>query len=131
MIMATLDRTQVFGSGENFNVIAADKVEGTSVYDMAGDKLGSIRTVMIDKISGKVVYATLAFGGVLGIGQKYHALPWNALAYNTTLGGYQVDVDRDRLERGPAATEEELSGNFQNKDWGRKVYDYYGSSWTA
>ncbi len=63
MIMATLDRTQVFGSGENFNVIAADKVEGTSVYDMAGDKLGSIRTVMIDKISGKVVYATLAFGG--------------------------------------------------------------------
>lgn len=115
----------------SFDVIAADKVEGTNVYDMAGDRLGSIRNVMIDKISGKVVYATLAFGGVLGIGQKCHALPWSVLAYNTTLGGYQVDVDRDRLKHGPSATEEELRGNFQDKDWGRKVYDYYGSSWIA
>lgn len=33
--------------------------------------------------------------------------------------------------RGPAATEDELSGNFQNQDWGRRVYDYYGSTWQA
>jgi len=124
--MATLDRTH-----ESFDVIAADKVEGTSVYDMAGDKLGSIKSVMIDKTSGRVVYATLAFGGVLGIGQKYHALPWRILEYSTTLGGYQVDVDRDRLEQAPAATEDELTGNVRDQDWGRKVYDYYGSSWTA
>ncbi len=128
--MATLDK-QGFATRENFDVIAADKVDGTSVYDMTGDKIGSIKNVMIDKISGKVVYATLAFGGVLGIGQKYHALPWDVLEYNTALGGYQVDVDRDRLEHGPAATEEELTGNFQNQEWGRRVYDYYGSSWTA
>jgi hypothetical protein len=129
--MSTLNPTEGYGRREHFDVIAADKVDGTSVYDMTGDKLGSIKNVMIDKLSGNVVYATLAFGGVLGVGQKYHALPWGVLKYNTDLGGYQVDIDRNRLEQGPAATEEELTGNYQNQEWGRKVYDYYGSSWTA
>ena len=98
---------------------------------MAGDKVGTIRHLMIDKLSGKVVFATMATGGVLGIGEKYHALPWNVLTYNTDLGGYQLDVDREKLEAAPSATEEELTQNLQNKDWGRKVYDYYGSSWTS
>jgi hypothetical protein len=129
--MATLNATEGYGARESYDVIAADKVEGTSVYDMTGDKLGTIKNVMIDKLSGKVVYASLAFGGVLGMGQKYHALPWDVLTYNTDLGGYQVDIDRNKLEQGPAATEEELTGNYQNQEWGRKVYDYYGSSWSA
>lgn len=130
-MMASMNPTEGYGSRENFDVISADKVEGTSVYNMSGEKIGSIHNVMIDKLSGKVVYATLAFGGILGMGQKYHALPWDVLTYNTELGGYQVNIDRDKLENGPAATEEELTGNYQSKDWGRKVYDYYGSTWQA
>ena len=129
--MASKTPTEGYGRRENFDVIAADKVEGTSVYNMSGEKIGTIHNVMIDKLSGRVVYATLAFGGVLGIGQKYHALPWDVLTFNAEMGGYQVDIDRNKLENGPAATEEELTGNFQNNDWGRKVYDYYGSSWRA
>jgi PRC-barrel domain len=113
--MATLQ--EGFGSKESHQLIAADKVEGTAVYNMAGDKVDTIRDVMIDKISGKVVFATMATGGVLGIGETYHALPWNVLTYNTDLGGYQLDVDREKLEAGPAATEEELIQNLQNKGW--------------
>lgn len=127
--MATLQ--EGYGAKESHQIIAADKVEGTAVYNMAGDNIGTIRNVLIDKLSGKVVYATMAFGGVLGIGEKYHALPWNVLKYNTDLGGYQVDIDREKLQAGPAATEEELTQNLQDRDWGRKVYDYYGSSWSA
>ena len=127
--MATLH--EGYGAKESHQIIAADKVEGTAVYNMAGDKVGTIRNVMIDKISGKVVFATLASGGVLGIGSKYHALPWNVLTYSTDLGGYQMDVDREKLQSGPAETEEELTTKLQDKDWGRQVYDYYGSSWTS
>jgi PRC-barrel domain protein len=127
-MMATMQ--EGYGRKESFDLIAADKVEGTAVYNMAGEKIGTIRNVMIDKLSGKVIYATMAFGGVLGMGQKYHALPWNVLTYNPDLGGYQIDIDSDKLEQGPAATEEELTVNFQDRDWGRKVYDYYGSSWS-
>lgn len=129
--MVNTTPSQGYGRRENFDVIAADKVEGTTVYNMSGDKVGTIRNVMIDKISGKVVYATLAFGGVLGMGQKYHALPWDVLGFDTLLGGYRIDIDREKLEQGPAATEEELTSNFRDRDWSRKVYDYYGSSWIA
>ena len=48
------------------DVICSDKVEGTSVYNNAGDKLGSIDNLMIDKRSGQVRYAVLEFGGFLG-----------------------------------------------------------------
>ncbi len=34
---------------------------------------------MIDKYSGQVAYAVMSFGGVLGIGERFHPLPWKAL----------------------------------------------------
>lgn len=98
---------------------------------MSGETAETIRNVMIDRTSGKVVYATMAFGGVLGMGQKYHALQRNGLDSNPGLDGFQIEIDLKRLEQGPAATEEELTNNFRNKDWSRKVYHYYGSSWGA
>ena len=53
---------------ETVNLIGSDKVEGTGVYGADGNKIGSIERVMIDKLSGKVSYAVLSFGGFLGIG---------------------------------------------------------------
>lgn len=79
-------------------LIASDRVEGTAVYGRDGDKIGSIENVMIDKLSGQVAYATMSFGGFLGIGDKHHPLPWNTLDYDTNLDGYVVDLDKDRLE---------------------------------
>jgi hypothetical protein len=61
---------------ETFNLIAADKVEGTTVYNRAGDKLGSVDNGMIDKISGRVAYAVMSFGGFLGMGKDHYPLPW-------------------------------------------------------
>ena len=60
---------------ETTTLIAADKVAGTTVYNAAGDTLGEIHDVMIDKASGKVAYAVMSFGGFLGIGEEYHPLP--------------------------------------------------------
>ena len=50
------------------DIISSDKVEGTAVYNNAGDKLGSIDDLMIDKRSGQIRYAVLEFGGFLGMG---------------------------------------------------------------
>src|ERR1700733_949804 len=63
-------------------LIAASKVNGTSVYNRAGEKLGSIYDVMLDKRSGKAEYAVMSFGGFLGIGDTYHPLPWTVLNYD-------------------------------------------------
>ena len=60
-------------------MIASDKVEGAAVRRSDGEKLGSIKRVMIDKLTGKVAYAVMTFGGFLGIGDEYRALPWSVL----------------------------------------------------
>jgi sporulation protein YlmC with PRC-barrel domain len=79
---------------ETNRLIASDKVEGTAVYNRQGEKLGTIRNFMVEKRSGKVEYAVLSFGGILGMGDSYHPLPWNVLTYDTTQGGYVVDLDK-------------------------------------
>jgi PRC-barrel domain len=71
---------------ETVDLISADKVEGTSVYSREGEKLGSIYGLMIDKFSGRVIYAVMSFGGFLGIGDRYHPLPWSVLTYDPGQG---------------------------------------------
>src|SRR5450759_2596396 len=69
-------------SNTSGNLIAADKVNGTNVYNMAGDKLGTVDDVMIDKISGRAIYAVMSFGGFLGMGAKHNPIPWATLKYD-------------------------------------------------
>src|SRR5882762_5231852 len=70
---------------ETGSLIGSDKVEGTAVYGADDTKIGSIERVMIDKLSGKVSYAVLSFGGFLGIGDDHYPLPWQSLKYDTNL----------------------------------------------
>jgi sporulation protein YlmC with PRC-barrel domain len=122
-----LRSSEMASAHETTRLISADKVEGTAVYNTAGDKVGNIKNVMIDKTSGKVAYATMASGGVLGIGSDYYALPWNALTYNTDLDGYQVAIDSERLETAPAASEADLVQHLQDPNFGASVHDFYGT----
>src|SRR3979490_1247129 len=82
-------------------LIAAEKVEGTDVYNLQGEKLGTVDDIMIDKVSGKAIYALMSFGGFLGIGQKYHPLPWSTLKDDGSKGGYIVTLDTRMLEKAP------------------------------
>jgi len=82
-------------------LIGSDKVEGTAVYGADRNKIGSIERVMIDKISGKVSYAVLGFGGFLGLGNDHYPLPWQSLKYDTELGGYVTAITAKDLEGAP------------------------------
>lgn len=117
-------RTGAVATDETVSLIAASKVNGTSVYNRAGESLGSVYDVMINKISGQVAYAIMSFGGFLGIGERYHPLPWKSLTYDTGLGGYVVDVPRDRLEAAPTYSRDETP--WSDPAYGRRVSDYYG-----
>ena len=81
---------------ETTTLIAADKVQGTDVFNNGGDRLGSVHDLMIDKQTGQVAYAILSFGGFLGVGSSYHPLPWSLLRYDTNLGGYVVEIDESQ-----------------------------------
>lgn len=86
---------------ETARLIASNKVEGTPVFSRDGERLGSVYNFMVDKVSGQVAYAVLSFGGFLGLGERYHPLPWAAMTYSPELEGYVVDVDPRALEGAP------------------------------
>jgi PRC-barrel domain len=118
--MATSTTT---GAKETTSLIGSDKVEGTAVYGPDREKIGSIERVMIDKLSGKVAYAVLSFGGFLGMGEDYYPVPWSTLDYDTNLGGYRVNFTREQLDRAPKYAESQ--GWNWSRENDRRVYDYY------
>ncbi len=118
--MASLDDT----NDPSGHLIAANQVQGTAVYSLDGGKVGSLYDVMIDKRSGRIAYAVLSFGGFLGIGDRYHPLPWEKLRYDTDRGGYVVDIDPDVLEGAPSYSD--ATNFWADEASGRGVYTYYG-----
>ncbi len=120
--MASLEDT----NNPSGHLIAAGQVQGTTVYNAALEKLGSVQDVMIDKATGRIAYAVLSFGGFLGIGDRYYPLPWEKLTYNVEIGGYVVDINRDMLEGAPSYTDQATS-QWNDEAWGRGVYSYYGA----
>jgi hypothetical protein len=110
---------------EQGSLIGSDKVEGTNVYGVEGEKIGAIERVMIDKLSGKVSYAVLGFGGFLGLGNDHYPLPWQSLKYNTELGGYQTMIPPDQIKGAPKYASDS-DWNWGDPGRTRAVNDYYG-----
>ena len=113
-------------------LIESDRVEGTVVYDPQGNNIGSIKRLMIEKISGRVAYAVMSFGGFLGMGAEEHTIPWNKLTYDTNLGGYRTDITEAQLKGAPAFS------RSRDYDWTdrrreQELHDYYGAQyyWTG
>ncbi|MCO6419773.1 PRC-barrel domain-containing protein [Siccirubricoccus sp. KC 17139] len=110
---------------ESATLIAAEKVSGTPVFDLEGNSLGHVETVMLDKRAGRVAYAVLAFGGFLGFGEKLYPLPWSVLTYDVALGGYRVGLDKAKLESGPSFTAAEAP-DWGDRAWGERLHTHYG-----
>jgi hypothetical protein len=109
------------------NLIGSDKVEGTAVYGADGGAIGSIERVMIDKVSGKVSYAVLAFGGFLGVGSDHYPLAWNSLTYDSELGGYLTDVTQEKLKGAPHFADDS-EWDWNDPAHTRAIDDYYASA---
>lgn len=115
---------QHLNKDETGQLISADKVDGTAVYNATGDKLGSVDHVMIDKFNGRVAYAVMSFGGFLGMGNKYHPLPWSVLKYDTQQDGYVVNLDKKVLEGAPVMEDADVA-DWDNRAWGQQIHNYY------
>ena len=109
---------------ETVSLIGSDKVDGTAVYGADDRKIGSVQRVMIDKISGKVAYAVISFGGFLGMGEDYYPLPWSNLKYDMSLGGYRVGITEDQLKGAPKY-KSSTDWDWSDRARDREIYDYY------
>jgi PRC-barrel domain len=113
------------GEREFGNLIGSDKVEGTAVFGPNDTKIGSIERVMIDKVSGRVSYAVLGFGGFLGLGNDHYPLPWHSLKYDTRLGGYRTGVSEEQLRGAPKYRNDD-EWNWSDTAATRALDHYYG-----
>jgi len=109
-------------------LIRASRVEHVPVFDDAGHQIGHIDDLSVDRATGQVVYAIMSFGGFLGIGKRYHPLPWDALHYDSAMNGYVVNLDKKALEAAPHYSAEDLvvfDGHEQPKH-AEAIFNYYG-----
>ena len=107
-------------------VITSDRVAGTDVFNPAGDSLGSIDYLVIDKRSGEVRYAVLEFGGILGMGSDRYPLPWSMLKYDADKEGYVVPLEKEQLSEAPRYSSDARPA--YDDMYARGISDYYGGN---
>ena len=111
---------------EAHSLISSRRVEGTPVCSRDGHKLGTVHSVMIGKRDGRVSYAVLSAGGVLGFRAHVHPLPWELLTYDVDREAYVVDVSQDQLAAAPAMTLDDTDRPI-DREYQERVSAYWGT----
>ena len=103
-------------------VLKASDLIGTKVYGVDGKNLGTIKDLVIDQEDGEIQYAVLDFGGFAGIGDKYFAVPWEALHLDQESKRLALDLHKKDLKDAPG---------FDKSNWPDfkeqqvVIYDFY------
>lgn len=104
--------------------IRASRAIGTNVKDNTGNVIGKVEDLILDKTTNTIMFAAIGFGGVLGMGEKFHPVPWATLDFDKDENAYIVPFTKDELEAAPADTLQELTrddGTFMRD----RAFDYY------
>ena len=106
-------------------ILSASTLAGDSVRNSAGEDLGKIDEIMIDIPSGRVAYAVLSFGGILKIGNKLFAVPWEALSVDEDEKCFVLEVDQRTLETAPGFDKSNWP-DMADPTWGSQIFAHYG-----
>lgn len=115
--------------GPGPNLMGADTLLGNDVSNRDGESLGDIKEFMLDMTTGKVAYAVLSFGGLLGLGDKLFAVPWGALTLDTINKRFTLNVSKETLEKAPGFDKERWP-SMSDKTWADGVHKFYGTPYT-
>ena len=108
------------------DIVPAKKtVIGSNVVNSQNEDLGKIEDVVLDAASGRIAYAVLSFGGFLGMGDKYFAIPWNAINFDVSEGHAVLNVDKELLANAPGFDKDNWP-NMADSTWGNRIYKHYG-----
>lgn len=105
--------------------LSSSSLEGDDVVDSSGRNIGKIEDLMIDVVTGRVAYAVLSFGGLLGIGNKLFALPWSTLTVDETNKRFVCSVPKEQLERAPGFDKDNWP-DLGDVTYGSSIYSHYG-----
>lgn len=114
--------------GPGPQLMGADTLLGNDVYNLDDEDLGDIKEIMIDMASGRVAYAVLSFGGILGMGDKLFAVPWKALKLDTVNKRFTLDVSKDALEDAPGFDKDNWP-SMADPTWATTVHKFYNTEY--
>ncbi len=106
--------------------LSAGTLTGDPVHNLAGESLGKLEEIMIDLSSGRVAYLVLSFGGILGMGNKLFAVPWDAIKVDTEHKAIVLNVSKEVLENAPGFDKDHWPDTSEHA-WLMDIYSYYGS----
>ena len=106
--------------------LSASTLIGNRVVNREGEEVGRIQDLMVDCEDGRLTYAVMAFGGILGIGEKLFAVPWISLELDPDGDGFVLDVDREKLKAAPGFPKDDWP-NMSDTYWGTEVHKFYGA----
>jgi len=87
--------------GPGPEIMGASSLIGNDVYNNRDENLGDIKEFMLDMETGKIAYAVLSYGGLLGVGEKLFAVPWGALTLDTVNERFILNVEKAKLDVAP------------------------------
>ena len=108
-------------------LMGADTLLGNDVYNKDGEDLGDIKELMIDMASGRLSYAVLSFGGLLGMGDKLFAVPWAALTLDTANKRFTLDIPKAKLDGAPGFDKDHWP-SMADSSWSTEVHRFYGTT---
>jgi sporulation protein YlmC with PRC-barrel domain len=111
-------------------LMGANTLLGNDVCNKAGDDLGDIKEFMLDMASGKVAYAVLSFGGLLGMGDKLFAVPWAALILDTVKKRFTLNVTKESLKDAPGFDKDHWP-SMSDQTWASGVHKFYGTPYSV
>lgn len=124
MSTASNERHQEQPKAQEPLALSAGTLIGTEVKNRQGESLGKLEEIMIDVHTGRVAYAVLSFGGILGIGSKLFAVPWQSLEVDTVNEKIIMDAHKELLERAPGFDKDNWP-KTPNGQWYHDVYAFY------
>lgn len=112
--------------GPGPRLMGADTLIGNDVHNLEDDDVGSIREIMLNVAEGKISYAVLSFGSILGMGEKLFAVPWSALTLDTVNKRFVLNVEKDRLKDAPGFDKDQWP-DMADQTWANGVHEYYAN----
>ncbi len=106
--------------------LGASTIMQFQVENSAGEKLGTIKDVIIDLSTGCASYGVLSFGGFLGLGDKLFAIPWSKLIPSEKDKTFILDVPKEKLEQ-KRGFDKSNWPDFSDPQWRTETYRYYGA----
>jgi sporulation protein YlmC with PRC-barrel domain len=107
------------------NIVPARMVIGNNVVNADYEEIGKIEDLALDASAGRIAYAVLSFGGFLGMGDKYFAVPWNAFSFNLPMSRVVLNVEKKLLEKAPGFDKDNWP-NMADATWGTGIHKHYG-----